>query len=141
MPVFLDTGLRDYRTNGQPGYAAMTSLQRLKDNEAFQRVYRDGRSWATPLLILRASPNDLPLSRIGYSTSKRIGKAVSRNRVKRLMREAVRAQAACLPAGWDLVLIARESSRAAALSQFQRALEQLLAQSTLCRRAAQDATQ
>ncbi|MEP7199431.1 MAG: ribonuclease P protein component [Chloroflexota bacterium] len=106
----------------------MKHLYRLKDGEAFQRVYRDGRSWATPLMILRASPNDLPHSRIGYSTSKRIGNAVSRNRVKRLMREATRARAARVPQGWDVVLIAREPSRAATYAQVTSALDHLLAQ-------------
>ncbi|MCA1554265.1 MAG: ribonuclease P protein component, partial [Chloroflexi bacterium] len=92
------------------------TIQRLKDNEAFQRVYRVGQSWSTPLLILRASPNDLPHSRIGYSTSKRLGKAVVRNRVKRRLREATRARAATLAQGWDLVLIARQPSRDATLA-------------------------
>lgn len=104
---------------------------RLKDGDAFQRVYRDGRSWSTPLLILRASPNGLPHSRVGYSTSKRIGNAVSRNRAKRLMREAVRAQAACLPPGWDCVLIGREPIRTATYVRVCAAVGQLLAQPRL----------
>jgi ribonuclease P protein component len=113
-------------------------IQGLKDGETFQRVYREGHSWATPLMILRASPNDLPHSRIGYSTSKRIGKAVARNRVKRLMRETVRAQAARLARGWDVVLIAREASRDASFAEMGHALNQLLAQARLFERDAQD---
>ena len=104
----------------------MSGLLRLKDDAAFQRVYREGRSWTTSLLILRASPNGLPHSRIGYTTSKRLGSAVSRNRVKRRMREAFRAHAVRLAPGWDLVLIAREPSRQAAFAQLERAVAQLL---------------
>jgi ribonuclease P protein component len=111
---------------------------RLKDGDAFQRVYRDGRSWSTPLLILRASPNGLPHSRVGYSTSKRLGNAVSRNRAKRLMREAVRAQAARLPPGWDCVLIGREPIRTATYVRVCAAVEQLLAQPALRAAGAQD---
>jgi len=114
----------------------MSGLLRLKDDTAFQRVYRDGRSWTTSLLILRASPNGLPHSRIGYTTSKRIGSAVSRNRVKRRLREALRAHAAGLAPGWDLVLIAREPSRRAAFAQLEGAVAQLLANARLQRKAA-----
>lgn len=124
------TGLLDYAT--------MKRLYRLKDGEAFQRVYREGRSWATPLLILRASPNGLPYSRVGYSTSKRIGKAVARNRVKRLMRETVRAQATYIAHGWDVVLIARASSPEASFAQIAHALRQLLEQASLPERNRQD---
>ncbi len=104
---------------------------RLKDGDAFQRVYRDGRSWSTPLLILRASPNGLPHSRIGYSTSKRIGHAVARNRAKRLIREAARTHAAQLPAGWDMVLIAREPMRGATYATVCAAVAQLFTQPAL----------
>src|SRR5215472_7445751 len=104
------------------------TIQRLKDGEAFQRVYRAGQAWTTPLVILRASPNGLPHSRIGYTTSKRIGKAVVRNRVKRLLRESVRAHAAHTAMGWDLVFIARAPARAASFAQVNRAVQQLLTQ-------------
>ncbi len=107
------------------------TIQRLKDAEAFQRVYRVGQSWATPLLVLRASPNQLLHSRVGYSTSKRLGKAVVRNRLKRRLREAVRARSAQLMNGWDIVLIAREPSREATFAQLSAALERLLTQARL----------
>jgi ribonuclease P protein component len=99
-------------------------MYRLKGREAFERVFREGQLWATPLLVLRASPNDSPHSRIGYSTSKRLGKAVVRNRLKRRLREAVRATP-IIP-GWDIVLIAREASRTATFTQLCDALNQLL---------------
>jgi len=106
-------------------------IQRLKDGEAFQQVYLVGQAWATPLLVLRAAPNQLPHSRVGYSTSKRLGKAVVRNRLKRLLREAVHAHAAHIAYGWDIVLIAREPSREATLLQLSAAVAQLLKQSKL----------
>jgi ribonuclease P protein component len=106
-------------------------IQRLKDAEAFQQVYRVGQAWATPVLVLRAAPNQLPHSRVGYSTSKRLGKAVVRNRLKRLLREAVHAHSARIAHGWDIVLVAREPSREATLLQVSAALEQLLKQAKL----------
>jgi ribonuclease P protein component len=112
---------------------------RLKDDAAFQRVYRDGQSWTTPLVILRASPNSFPHNRIGFSTSKRLGSAVARNRVKRRLREAVRAAAGAAPAempsGMDLVLIARQPAHDAAFDRLVQTVRQLLAQA---RRAGAD---
>ncbi len=115
------------RTDG----AIMTRWLRLKDVDAFQRVYREGQSWATPLLVVRASPNGLPHSRIGFTTSKRIGSAVVRNRVKRRLREAVRATLPQPAPGWDVVLVAREASRNATFAQISQALRQGLAQAQL----------
>src|SRR5207237_4640313 len=106
-------------------------IQRLKDAEAFQQVYRVGQSWATPLLVLRVAPNQLPHSRVGYSTSKRLGKAVVRNRLKRLLREAVHAHRANIVQGWDIVMVALEPSREATLRQLSASVEQLLRQSKL----------
>ena len=106
-------------------------IERLKDGEAFQQVYRVGHSWATPLLVLRASPNHLPHSRVGYSTSKRLGHAVVRNRLKRRLREAVRAHARHIAHGWDIVLIAREPSREATFVQLSEAVKQLLTRAEL----------
>lgn len=106
----------------------MTQRLRLKDGDAFQRVYREGRSWATPLLVMRASPNGLPHGRIGFSTSKRIGGAVMRNRVKRRLREAARAALPHLPPGWDVVLVAREPIRQATFAQIGDALRRVLSQ-------------
>ena len=87
---------------------------------------REGRSWAHPLLVLCALPNDLEHSRFGFSASHWVGKAVVRNRAKRLMREAMRLRQGDIKEGWDLVLIARNPIREADFKQVNQAVEQLL---------------
>jgi ribonuclease P protein component len=73
----------------------------------FQRVHAVGRSWSDRRLVLCALPNDLPNSRFGFSVSRRIGKAVVRNRTKRLLRAVVRVHCDLIAPGWDVVFIAR----------------------------------
>ncbi len=104
---------------------------RLQDNQQFQVVKKDGRSWSDPLLVLCVLPNGLEYSRFGFSVSKRVGKAVVRNRVKRLLREATRLRQAGIPPGRDLVFIARSPIKAANFQQVDQAVEQLLRQAGL----------
>ena len=88
----------------------MERALRLTYDADFRRVRAQGKSWAHPYAILCALPNNLPHNRYGFSVSKRLGGAVVRNRVKRLLREAVRTTAkevGPLVPGFDVVLIAR----------------------------------
>jgi len=89
-------------------------------------VRREGRSWTHPLLVLCALPNDLEYSRFGFSVSHWVGKAVVRNRAKRLMREVTRLRQGDIKEGWDLVFIARNPIREANFKQVDQAIEQLL---------------
>ena len=63
---------------------------------------------------------------MGIVVGKRIGPAVVRNRVKRLLREAARARLGCLPPGYDIVLIARQEAAGARLGDITAALDVLL---------------
>lgn len=103
----------------------LNKLYRLRKNDDFQRVRRQGQSWANKLLVLSATPNGLDHSRFGFSVSRRLGKATIRNRIKRLMREAVRRQKNHVSPGWDVVWIARQPMREADFSAVEQAVEQL----------------
>lgn len=86
----------------------MKSLHRLKKNEDFSAIFRHGKSYADAKLVIYYRKKDPALPfRVGFSVGKKIGKAVQRNRIKRVMREVVRLHAAHIPNGIDLVLIAR----------------------------------
>ncbi len=98
----------------------------MKSSKQFQRVRREGRSCAHPLLVLCALPNGLEHSRFGFSASHWVGNAVVRNRAKRLMREATRLRQEDIEESWDLVLIARNPIREANFRQVDQAVEQLL---------------
>jgi ribonuclease P protein component len=81
-------------------------------------VYRQGRSKGNRFLVLYAFPRDAEASeredegpRLGLSVSRRIGGAVDRNRVKRVLREAFWAEAERLPGGSDYVVVARPDAR------------------------------
>jgi ribonuclease P protein component len=86
---------------------------RLSRSSDFQRIYRQGSSTASRFLILYSfrRPAEAEAGsegpRLGLSVSKKLGGAVVRNRVKRLLREAVHGCAAQLAEEYDLVLIAR----------------------------------
>jgi ribonuclease P protein component len=109
----------------------MHRRHRLAHRGQFDRVRRSGRSWAGPLLVLVALGNELPDTRFGFLVSKRVGKAVVRNRVRRLLREAVRALLPEIPPGWDLVLIARTGAAQADSNSIGTALHSLLLRANL----------
>ena len=111
---------------------------RLRRNEDFGEVYRNGRSWADRLLILRALPNRLDHNRYGFSISKRVGKAVIRNRVKRRLREITRASAVC--DGWDIVFIARQPASEADYATLRASVQSLLRRGRLLQKAPPEGT-
>ena len=110
--------------------------RRLSRSAEFERVYREGRSHASRHLVLHAFPRpearDGP--RLGISVGRKVGGAVERNRMKRLLRESFWAAAGELPPGHDFVLVARPD--AAQLAEqgepaVEAALRELLAQAGL----------
>lgn len=108
---------------------------RIQKNEHFQKIRRQGASYTNRLLVICLLQNQLPYSRFGFSISKRIGKAVLRNQIKRRLRESVRLRQDMIEPGWDIVLIARGPIRHADYHQIDAACARLLRRAHLLHEA------
>jgi ribonuclease P protein component len=117
-------GLNAGRTSS--GMPALPMLRRRAD---FDEIGRRGRAQSTPLLVLRTLRTGRGETRIGLSTSRALGGAVQRNRIRRRLRELVRGRIGRIGPGWDMLLIARPPAAAASWVELGDAVDELLRRS------------
>ena len=110
---------------------ARRKRRRLSRSGEFERVYREGRSHASRHLVVYAFPraeDDDAEPRLGVSVGRKVGGAVERNRMKRLLREAFWSSAEELRDGHDFVIVARPDASELARQGGERAIEAELRQ-------------
>ena len=110
-------------------------VQRLRSPRDFQRARAQGRRVSGAVLLLgyavRSEPDNVGLSRIGFSVSRRVGGAVVRNRVKRRLREVIRRKLTRIAPGYDLVITARPGAADARMETLEQDVAVLLARARL----------
>ena len=107
----------------------MKGEEHLTKSAQYAAVYGKGSSQVDDLVVMRALPNRLNIVRHGFSVSRRVGKAVVRNRVKRLLREILRC--APLKSGWDIIFIARPLAASAGYARLEKSVRSLLGRARL----------
>lgn len=96
-------------------------MESLKKNEAFQVVYRRGKSYANKYLVMYMMENELEQNRIGISVSKKVGNSVVRHRLTRLIRESYRLHQNELKKSFDMIVIARKTAKGRSFEEIESA--------------------
>ncbi len=109
----------------------MKSALRLRRPSDFAGVQAHGKSYRHPALTLAFRANGWSHNRYGFVTSRRLGTATARNRIKRRLRAAMGQAHSCLLPGYDIVVIARPAALAQPFNELQRILNKLLSQARL----------
>ncbi|MCS1352697.1 ribonuclease P protein component [Mechercharimyces sp. CAU 1602] len=101
----------------------MQTEYRLKRRNDFRKVFRTGSSVANrQFVVYRAKRSEVGTIRVGISVSRKVGNAVTRNRIKRLVKEVVRDWAPDLPKNTDIVIIARNPAASMDYKEVQASL-------------------
>lgn len=85
----------------------MQNTVSIKENRDFTRLYKSGKFYSSDCLILYVRKNRLDQNRLGVTVSKKVGKAVVRNRVRRRIKESYREIESRISASYDFVVVAR----------------------------------
>lgn len=108
----------------------------LKKNYEFRRLYSRGKSAVTPFLVVYARRSRRSGNRVGFTVSNKLGKAVTRNRIRRRLREIYRLHETEFLPGLELVAVARARAVTASYGQLEAAFLSACKKLALLREAA-----
>lgn len=106
----------------------------LKRNKTFRYVYRRGKSVPSRMLVMIYNKSKTGMVKVGFSVSKKIGNSVTRNRVKRRLREAFRPLIPEIMPGYDIIFIARDAVVEAEFDSIGRSMYGMLRKATLLKK-------
>lgn len=109
----------------------MKNTVSIKLNRDFKRLYYKGGCVGSDILVIYYKKNSLKYSRLGITVGKKVGGAVVRNRVKRLIRESYRLMEDNLSIGYDIVIVARSNSAGKSYAVISAAMRRLFKKSGL----------
>lgn len=112
----------------------MTTMHKLKKNYEFKKVYNEGKYYVEKYVVMYMNPNSSNFNRVGFSASKKVGKSVIRNKIKRRMKEAYRKFADSTKVGFDIIFTARVGSGSADYSKIENNIVSILKKAKLKKR-------
>lgn len=101
----------------------MVNSVSLKKNSAFARVFKKGRYAAAPHIVVYVLENGGRENRLGITVTRKIGKSVERNRLRRLIKENYRRLEEKIKTGLDIVIVARNTEDAAEYQDIKKEME------------------
>lgn len=107
----------------------MNKKWRLRKNSEFKYVYNKGKVYSNDLLVMYIVKNNEDFNKAGFSVSKKVGKSVVRNKVRRRMKECYRLNSTNIEKGYNIVFISRVKAKDAAYRYIEKAMISLFKKS------------
>lgn len=101
---------------------------RLTNSHSFDVIYRKGARTVGKYLVLYTLESNRPTKKVGFVVGKKVGKSVNRNKIKRRLRESVRAVLPQMKKGISYIFVARTSASDATFAQLEACVKSLLSQ-------------
>jgi len=110
----------------------MKSADIIRNQQDFDKLKKYGKSAGSRFVVLIYRKNNLDYTRRAFLASKKVGNAVTRNRARRLMKEAFRQMESTVPAGYDLLFIARNTIVDSKCADVKKSIEAAISRSGIC---------